>query len=205
MFNNKFSGGKKLWVLVFVTCHGINSSTITDFRLWTWGHGIRKRGSQSALMNQDEPVSADNWNQSVQFSRVQLCDPMNCSTPDFLVHHQVPEHVQTHIHQVSDAIQPSHPLSPSFPPAFNLSQNQGHFQWVSSSHFFFHYCNSGKMRRVTIWHEATLSVAKKKKRGERCIMQGAELQHIFFFTLNSFLIMVLAICIYFLELFVFAT
>ena len=56
-----------------------------------------------------------------------------CSTPGFPVHHQLPELAQTHTHWVSDAIQPSHPSSPS-PPAFNLSQHQGLFQWVSSSH-----------------------------------------------------------------------
>ena len=57
---------------------------------------------------------------------------MDCSTPGFPVHHPLPELAQTHVHRVSDAIQPSHPLSPS--PAFNLSQHQGLFQWVSSSH-----------------------------------------------------------------------
>ena len=76
---------------------------------------------------------------SVQFISVaQLCptlwDPMNCSMPDLPVHHQLPESSQTHIHWVSDAIQPSHPLSSPSPPAFNLSQNQGLFKWVSSSH-----------------------------------------------------------------------
>ena len=56
-----------------------------------------------------------------------LCDPMDCSTPGFLVHYQLPELSQTHVHQVSDAIQPSHPLlSPSLP-ASNLSQHQGLF------------------------------------------------------------------------------
>ena len=53
-----------------------------------------------------------------------LCDPMNCSTPGFPVHHQLPELAQTHVHQVSDAIQPSHPLSSPSPPAFNLSQHR---------------------------------------------------------------------------------
>ena len=75
----------------------------------------------------------------VQFSSVTqscpaLCDPMDCSTPGFPVHHQLPELVQTHVHRVGDAIQPSHPLSSPSPPAFNLSQHQGLFQWVSSSH-----------------------------------------------------------------------
>ena len=75
----------------------------------------------------------------VQFSSViqscpTLCDPMDCSTPGLPVHHQLPEFTQTHVHCVSDAIQPSHPLSSPSPPTFNLSQNQGLFKWVSSSH-----------------------------------------------------------------------
>ena len=62
-----------------------------------------------------------------------LCNPTDCSTPGFPVHYQLSELAQTHIHRVSDAIQPSHPLfSPSLL-AFNLSQNQDIFQWVSSS------------------------------------------------------------------------
>ena len=78
---------------------------------------------------------------SVQFSSVTqscptLCDPMNRSTPGLPVHHQLPEFTQTHIHQVSDAIQPSHPLlSPSPPPpAPNPSLHQSLFQWVNSLH-----------------------------------------------------------------------
>ena len=59
---------------------------------------------------------------------------MDCSTPGLPVHHQLPEFTQTHVHWVGDAIQPSHPLSPPSPPAFNLSQHQGLFKWVSSSH-----------------------------------------------------------------------
>ena len=53
-----------------------------------------------------------------------LCDPIDCSMPGFPVHHQLLELAQTHVHRVSDAIQPSHPLSSPFPPAFNLSQHQ---------------------------------------------------------------------------------
>ena len=63
-----------------------------------------------------------------------LCDPMDCSTPSLPVHHQLPELTQTHVHQVSDVIQPSHPLSSPSPSAFNLSQHQGLFKWVSSLH-----------------------------------------------------------------------
>ena len=63
-----------------------------------------------------------------------LCDPMNRSTPGLPVYHQLPESTQTHVHRVSGAIQPSHPLSSPSPPTFNLSQHQGLFKWVSSSH-----------------------------------------------------------------------
>ena len=63
-----------------------------------------------------------------------LCDPMDWSTPGFPVLHHLLELAQTHVHWVSDAIQPSHPLSSPSPPAFNLSQHQGLFKLVSSSH-----------------------------------------------------------------------
>ena len=81
---------------------------------------------------------------SVQFSSVQfssvaqssltLCNPMDCSTPGFPVHHQLLESTQTYVHWVGDAIQPSHPLSSLSLPTFNLSQHQGLFKWVSSLH-----------------------------------------------------------------------
>ena len=75
----------------------------------------------------------------IQFSSVvqsclTLCDPMDCSMPVFTVHYQLLELAQVHVHQVGDTIQPSHPLLSLSPPAFNLSQHQGLFQWVSSSH-----------------------------------------------------------------------
>ena len=63
-----------------------------------------------------------------------LCDPMNHSTPGLPVHHQLPEFTQTHVHRVSDAIQPSHPLSSPSPSAPNPSQHQTLFQWVKSPH-----------------------------------------------------------------------
>ena len=72
---------------------------------------------------------------SVQsLSHVRLCDPMNCSMPGLPVHHHLPEFTQTRVHRVSDAIQPSHPLSSPSPPAPNSSQHQSLFQWVNSSH-----------------------------------------------------------------------
>ena len=63
-----------------------------------------------------------------------LCIPMDCNMPGLPVHHQLPELTQTHVHRVGDAIQLSHLLSAPSPPAFNLSQHQSLFQWVSSSH-----------------------------------------------------------------------
>ena len=71
---------------------------------------------------------------SVTQLHLTLCDPEDCSTPGFPVHHQLPELVQIHVHRDGDAIQPSHPLPPPSSPAFNLSQHQRLFQWVSSSH-----------------------------------------------------------------------
>ena len=76
---------------------------------------------------------------SVQFSSVAqscptLCDPKDCSMPDLAVHHQLPECTQNHVHWVGDVIQPSHPLLSPSTPALNLSQHQGLFKWVSSSH-----------------------------------------------------------------------
>ena len=76
---------------------------------------------------------------SVQFSSVAkscltLCNPMNCSTPGLPVHHQLPEFTQTHVNQVGNAIQSSHPLLSLSPPAPNPSQHQSLVQWVNSSH-----------------------------------------------------------------------
>ena len=71
---------------------------------------------------------------SVAQSCPTLCDPMNRSTPGLPVHHQHPEFTQTHVHRVSDAIQPSHPLSSPSPPAPDPSWHQSLFQWINSSH-----------------------------------------------------------------------
>ena len=80
-----------------------------------------------------------NYDSSVQFISVTqscptICSPMILSTPGHPVHHQLPEFTQTHVHRVSDAIQPSHPLSSPSPPAPNPSKRQSLFQWVNSSH-----------------------------------------------------------------------
>ena len=76
------------------------------------------------------------WDQvsMVTQSCLTLCDPMDCSMLGFPVYHQLPEPTKTHVHHISDAIQPSHPLSFPSPPAFNLSQHQGLYKWVSSLH-----------------------------------------------------------------------
>ena len=82
------------------------------------------------------------WDQCLHFlqfssitqSCLTRCDPTNCGTPGFSVYHQLPNLAQTHVHQVSDAIQPSHSLSSPSPLAFSLFQHQCLCQWVSSLH-----------------------------------------------------------------------
>ena len=85
---------------------------------------------------------------SVAQSCLTLCDPMNHSTPGLPVHHQLLEFTQTHVHQVSDAIQPSHPLSSPSPLAPNPSQHQSLFQWVSSLH------EVAKVLEFQLWHHS---------------------------------------------------
>ena len=97
-----------------------------------------KRCPQVELVFQNEFIQIILW-PAVQFSSVAqscptLCNPMNHSTPGLPVHHQLPEFTQTHVHWVSDAIQPSHPLLSPSPPAPNPFQHQGLFKWVNSSH-----------------------------------------------------------------------
>ena len=71
---------------------------------------------------------------SVAQSCPTLCDPIDCSTPGFHVHHQLVKLAQTHVYWAGDAIQSSHPLSSPSPLAFSLAQHQGLFKWVSASH-----------------------------------------------------------------------
>ena len=89
------------------------------------------------LIFRDASRYHDFWSNAYQFSSVvqlclTLCDSMNRSMQGLPVHHQLPESTQTPVHWVSDAIQPSHPLSSPSPPALNLSHHQGLFKWVSS-------------------------------------------------------------------------
>ena len=101
---------------------------------WWWSQKLRKDLCVIGFY-------LDHWYRisSVQFisvtqSCLTLCDPMNCSTPGLPFHHQPLESTQTHVHQVSYAIQPSHPMLSPSPPVPNPSQHQGLFQWVNSSH-----------------------------------------------------------------------
>ena len=106
-------------------CSRLGLYLIQDlFSFWKLvSHSIRIKGENHIIFQFS----------SVAQSCQTLCDPKNCSTPGLPVHDQLPEFTQTHVHWVSDAIQPSHPLSP-LSPALNLSQHQGLFKWVSSSH-----------------------------------------------------------------------
>ena len=122
--------------------HSCTSIHSTNLRLWStilhiywktstykWTHTVQTYVWESAVL------SFALFSDSVQSLRcARLCDPVDYSMPGFPVHHQLPEPNQTHVHRVSDAIHPSHPLSSASPPAFSLSQYQGLFQWVSSSH-----------------------------------------------------------------------
>ena len=136
-----------LWKEIYILWSDIDSNP--DFtRTWLWLVTLRIYISVSFPVKWGQhwsPCLLNGWLVrweiicSVQFSSVAqscptLCDPMNCSTPGLPVHHRLPEFTQTHVHQVHDDIQPSHPLSSPSPPAPNPSQHQSLFQWVNSSH-----------------------------------------------------------------------
>ena len=101
-----------------------HSSTLALRTPWTVWKGIRY---------DTERWIPPGWLNSVGELCPTLCNFMDCNMPGFPIHDQLLELAQTHVHQVSDAIQPSHPLSSPFPPSFNLSQHQDLFQWASSS------------------------------------------------------------------------
>ena len=98
-----------------------------------WSRGEEKDGMCLSKLIRVEVFVSVEFSSVIQ-SCLTLCDPMNRRTPGLPVHHQLSEFTQTHINQVSDAIQPSHPLSSPFPPAPNPSQHQSLFQWVNSLH-----------------------------------------------------------------------
>ena len=110
-----------------------------------WKELIRWQYNMKFLFSKSNQTSSQNLSRPcyviIQFSSVQWLShvwvfetPMGCSMPGFPVLHQLMELMQTHVHQVGDAIQPSHPLLSPSPPAFNLSQHQSLFQWVRSLH-----------------------------------------------------------------------
>ena len=128
----------------------------TSKRSWVWGFS-----STHSVLSQGQGCDYFQISISVQFSSVaQSCptlwNPKDCSMPDLPIHHQLPEFTQTHVHRVSDAIQPSHPLSSPSPPAFSLSQHQGLFKslfmlslipgWLDFPCFSL-YCESLKSER----------------------------------------------------------
>ena len=117
------------------------SSTITYFHLQPLGERevVEPRGQEPRLWSHRDTSSSPHSHFlscccSVAKSRLSLCDPMSCSMSGFPVLHCLLEFAQIHFHWVSDAIQPSYLLSPASPPAFNLSQHQGLFQWGGSLH-----------------------------------------------------------------------
>ena len=142
-----------------------------------WNH---VHGSEDSMLLRCQ--FSPNWSiSSVQFISVAqscttICDPMNCSTPGLPVHHQLPEFTQTHVHRVSDAIQPFHPqLSPS-PPAPNPSQYQSLFQWVNSLHEVAKYWSFGFSISPSNEHPGLISfrmdwllVCKTAKKTQMCI------------------------------------
>ena len=103
----------------------LDRSKLEQSGIWDWGN---RSLTQFLWVLKSDQI------RSVSQSCPTLCDPMNRSTPGLPVHHQLLEFTQTHIHRVSDAIQPSHPLSSPPPPAPNPSQHQSLFQWVNTSH-----------------------------------------------------------------------
>ena len=120
---------------IFWFCFVLGSNHLIKGLEW----GDKELRGQWNLMSSAGPGSPSLQFSSVQFSSVAqlcltLCSPMDYSTPGFPVRHQLPELAQTHVHRVSDAIQPSHPLSSPSPPAFNFSQHQVFFQRVISSY-----------------------------------------------------------------------
>ena len=118
--------------------HGVLQARILEWVAFPFSRGSSQLRDQTQVSHIAAELSGKSNSifSSVQFSSVQfspqscltLCDPMNCSKPGLPVYHQLLESTQTYVHRVSDAIQPSHPLSSPSPPALNLSQHQGLFK-----------------------------------------------------------------------------
>ena len=97
-----------------------------------WGHKKLDMTEQLTLFQYKRSTNVQV--SSVTKSCLTFCNPVDCSTPGFPIHHQLPEVAQTHVHRAGDAIQPSHHLSSPSLPSFSFSPNQGLFQRVNSSH-----------------------------------------------------------------------
>ena len=119
---------------------------------------------------------------------------MDCSTSGFPVHHYLPGFPQTHVHWVHDAIQSFHPLSPPSPPALNLSQHQGLFQWITSSHqvaklygsfsFSIGPCNSGLISFRADWFDLLAFQGTLKSLLQHHRSKASILRHSAFFTVQ---------------------
>ena len=121
---------KKITIFMETQKTGIVKAILINKNRWrhqrTWLQVILQSYSHQDSMVQFSSVQS--------LSSVRLCDPMNYSMPGLPVHHQLPQFTQTHVHQVRDTIQPSHPLSSPSPPVPNPSQHQSLFQWLNPSH-----------------------------------------------------------------------
>ena len=115
---------KKYWFIVPILTN-INGYWVIQIKQYFYAR------NKSASQNTQTSVRSDQISHSVVSDSLWSHE---CSTPGLPVHHQLPEFTQTHVHWVSDAIQPSHPLSSPSPPVPNPSQHQSLFQWVNSSH-----------------------------------------------------------------------
>ena len=123
-------------MLLFASVSPIVSVIGKFFAYSTWSIGWSSGATQEKAEAWEENSSAFLRVHccSVTKSYLTLCNPMDCSTLGFPVLHYLPEFAQIHVHRVSDAIQPSHPLVPPSPLSLSLSQHQGLFQWVCSSY-----------------------------------------------------------------------
>ena len=126
----------RLGVVFMSDCSLLSRKFLTALPICTWAPRSPRvqRGTSFPFWQQ----YSQQFIQFSQFSSVAqscltFCNSMENSMPGLLVHNQLPEFTQSHIHWVGDAIQPAHPLSSPSPPTFNLSQHQGLFQWVSSN------------------------------------------------------------------------
>ena len=119
-----------LWTLVYKYLFEFHLSLLVGICLRM---GLLEHMKVYVLLFEKQPNCFPQFS-SVAQSCPTLCDPMDRSMPKLPVHHQLLEFTQTHVHWVTDAIQPSHSLLSPSPPAFNLSKHQVLFKWVSSLH-----------------------------------------------------------------------